>query len=201
MEERDLTYRVTVDEYGALRWTYRLDLRRNLTLFWMMLKIVGGIGLGLAAFAFAVGDLGNLPAWGLALIFLGGCVALGLLIYGLMLLVYRGVMRLHYVMTEETVSQIYSAKEQKVTDTLAAVALVAGLATGNAGQALGTSTRLHNSAQDSVCYFSWVRRIIECRESDLILLKKALLKTQVFVPPEDYDLVLDYIRTRAGKAQ
>ena len=199
MEEQNLANRVTVDENGVLHWTYPLDLRRNLTIFRMMLKITGAMGLAMGLIAMAMGNWGSVPGLVMGLIFLGGCVGVGLLIYGIMLLAYRGVMRLHFVMTDEFVAQVYSQAERNTTDTLAAVALVAGLATGHAGQALGTTTNLHNMSRNSKCFLSGVRRIIQRRDSDLLILKQAVFQSQVFVCPEDYDLVLEYIASRAGE--
>ena len=116
MDGKDLKYRVTVDENGALRWTYPLDLRRNRAVFSMMMKIIAAIGLAMGLFAMA----------------------------------------------------------------------------------LGTSTNLYNSTRNSTCYFSWVRRVVRCRENDLLVLKRAVFRSMIFVPPEDYDLVEDYIVSRAG---
>ncbi len=198
MEGQDLKYRVTVDENGALRWTYPLDLRRNRAVFSMMMKIIAAIGLAMGLFAMALGDWAGVPGWFMGLVFAGGFTAVGLLIYGIMLLAYRGVMPMHFVMTDELVTQVYTPKEQSTTDALAAVALVAGLATGHAGQALGTSTNLYNSTRNSTCYFSWVRRVVRRRENDLLVLKRAVFRSMIFVPPEDYDLVEDYIVSRAG---
>ena len=196
MEDRELERRVMVDEDGVVQWVYDVDMWHDPYIFAMVLKIMAWIGLGTGVFAMLLGNWGGVPGPVMGLIFFAGFIVLWLIIYVIWAMVVGGVSRQYYLMTDEFAMQTYSSRMHKTSDALSALVLVAGIATGRAGEALSKGTNLHNATQETRTYFSGVKRVIAKRDKNLIVLKNLITKLQLLVPPEDYDLVLEYIQSR-----
>ena len=197
MEDRERERRVTLDGDGVYRWTYYLDMWHDPFIFKTVLKIMFWIGLGAGAFAALLGDWGGVPGPVMGLIFLGGFVALWLMIYGIWALVAGGETRIFFAMNDECILQTsFTQKSRDVTDALSVLALAAGVATGRAGRALGATANLRSASRETPTYFSGVKGIVEQRDRGVIVLKNLVTRFRALVPEEDYDFVLEFIRAR-----
>ena len=195
MEQRELERRVRQSEDGAYCWTYFMDMWHDPYMFGMVMKIFFWIALGMGLVAMMMGDWGRTPGWVVGLIFFGGFLVLWPIIYVIWALCAHGVMRMFFVMTDDYVLQTaYTQKTRNVTDALEILTLVAGLATGHAGQAARTTTNVHNASREQPNYFSGVKGIVEQRDRNMIVLKNMITRARIPVPPEDYDFVLEHIR-------
>ena len=195
MEDRELERRVTQGEDGAYHWTYCLDMWHNPFIFKMGLKIMFWIGLGAGLFATALGNWGSVSGLVMGLIFFAGFILLWLLIYGIWGLCVHGETRIFFAMNDECILQTsFTEKSRDVTNALSVLALVAGVASGHAGQAMRTTANLQNASRDTPTYFSGVKGIVEQRDKGIIVLKNLVTRFRVLVPEEDYDFVLEHIR-------
>ena len=195
MEDREQERRVRLCEDGVYRWTYSIDMWHSAFIFGPVMKIFFWIALAIGLFVGMAGSWRSTPGWVMGLVFFGGTLVLWPLIYVIWALCARGVTRMFFVMDDECIAQTsYTQKARDVNSALTAVMLVAGVATGNTGRALGTATRVNRASQDSTTYFSGVKGIVEKRDREMIVLKNLITRCRLLVPPEDYDLVLNHVR-------
>ena len=197
MEDRELERRVTLGEDGVYQWTYFVDMWHDPVIFGMVMKIFFWISLGIGLLVAVMGNWGSVPGPVMGLIWFGGFLAIWPISYAIWALCARGETRIFFAMNDECVLQtMYTQKARNVNDALSMLALVAGVATGHAGQAMRTTTNLYNASRDTPTYFSGVKGIEERRDRNVIVLKNLISRFRLLVPAEDYDLVLEHVRSR-----
>ena len=193
---------IVKDEKGAYRWVYEFNLFTNPTILLTVLKIFLAIIAGVVVFLIALiaPDLvrGFADASDIASIFqIGGAMALllcgltlvGYVVYGLM---QGGKYCVVFTMDERGVTHKQLPKQFEKAQVVSALNIVAGLATGNPSQAgIGLIASTRNSITSD---FSAVRSIKGSRLLRVIKINEPYAKNQVYVDPEDYDFVYDFIR-------
>lgn len=193
---------IVKDEKGAYRWVYEFNLFTNPTILLTVLKIFLAIIAGVVVFLIALiaPDLvrGFADASDIASIFqIGGAMALllcgltlvGYVVYGLM---QGGKYCVVFTMDERGVTHKQLPKQFEKAQVVSALNIVAGLATGNPSQAgIGLIASTRNSITSD---FSAVRSIKGSRLLRVIRINEPYAKNQVYVDPEDYDFVYDFIR-------
>ena len=193
---------IVKDEKGAYRWVYEFNLFTNPTILLTVLKIFLAIVAGVVVFLIVLiaPDLvrGFADASDIASIFqIGGAMALllcgltlvGYVVYGLM---QGGKYCVVFTMDERGVTHKQLPKQFEKAQVVSALNIVAGLATGNPSQAgIGLIASTRNSITSD---FSAVRSIKGSRLLRVIKINEPYAKNQVYVDPEDYDFVYDFIR-------
>ena len=190
MEE--LTDRVQLCPDGKYRWTYEVNLYKNPSMFYDLMKVVGiSLGFVFAIMIFALisdgidwDSLMN-DLWGFMWVCVGFAV-LCLIGYLIWVRISGGRYAALFGMDEESVTHEQMPKTVKVGELIASV--------GDTNATLATS--VHAWKTD----FKDVRRVIPKPRRHLIKVNELLTKNRVYVDnKEDYEFVLDYIRQRCPR--
>ena len=201
MEDKDYKgkeIRLCMD--GKYRWVYELNMLTNPTIFWTVLKILGGIWLVLYVFMLSLGDFSSFwDAFRIFAYIMAGIVALSLMGYLVVVAMYRGKYVVLFEMDEKEVSHIQMPRQYQKAQVLGAITALAGMASGKpstAGAGILAATR-----NSSTSVFANVRKVKARRRLHLIKVNQLLNKNQVYVPDEDFDFVYDFIKSRCPNAK
>lgn len=207
---KETTTRVQLCEDGKYRWTYALNMYRNPAILVTVLKIVCGlfsvpviVELVRTAvsgdWAEAWGD--NLWASGLKIWLLIFILFffLSLLSYLIVALVYGGRYVVHFTLDEkhlvhETVGR--QARKGSNMGILTALVGAAAKSPTTAGAGLLAATKTTSTSD-----LAYVRRIKVRRAFDLIKVNQILGHNQAYVPAEDFDMVLAFLRKHCPNAK
>ena len=210
--------RITLFEDGIYRWSYDMDMWHNRYLLGLIIKILC-IALGIPTLFVAAMVLKNaLPVLergmtetmlfihgdllSLAIIsgIWVGSVILALIIYAICAAVMHGTWHLCFEMDESAVALVQSAETKARNSTLAAVAAVveiAALFAGKSNRSLhASSSALRTANESGTTSFDSVRRVRLHPDHDLIDLREFFGMNQIYVGPEDYSFVRDFILER-----
>lgn len=194
---------------GAYRWVYEYNLLTNPTILLTIGKVFLGIiiGFGALMLIMLVPDLvqGHAGAEDIAFSFqMTGIMLLVFLVliilgYGIFALMQGGKYCVMFTMDENSVTFTQMPKEMKLAEVVGLLNVIAGLAGGKPSQVgLGIATASRESMTST---FSAVRSIKGSRRLQVIKVNEPLAKNQVYVQPEDYDFVFDYIVSHCPDAQ
>ena len=202
--------RVTLCEDGAYRWSYEMDMWHNRYLLKLVIKVLSlvlGIPLVFVAAMVLKNALpllrqgvrgeqlmhlidGDLLSLGIIAAIFAGCLLLTLLIYAICALVKGGVYRLCFAMNEEGVVLVRSTASQNTLDALSAIASVADLFSSRPSNTASTIRTANASGKTA---FSLVRHVRQHPEWDVLDLREWFGMNQIYVRPEDYGFVRDFI--------
>ena len=188
---------------GKYRWAYEMNLLKNPTIFFTVLKVMM-ISIGIVWLFGLIIGLGDMKLdyflfWTkLSGIMLGVFVVLtiiGVLITAAIL----GKYVVLFEMDEMGVTHIQMPRQVKKAEVIGLItALVGAMAkrptTVGAGLLAASKTK-------STSVFANVRRVKARRRLNLIKVNQLLDKNQVYVPDEDFDFVYDFIKLRCTKAK
>ena len=192
--------RVTMCLDGKFRWVYEMSLFRNPTVLYTLIKvflIVVAI-MWLLSFFIGIGD-GVSEAAGNATMIAGVCLAiiipLCLIGYAVYALSVGGKYCVVFEMNEDGVLHAQQEQQAKKAGLLTDVGVLAGILAGNptlAGTSLlaRTNTSMYTDFPD-------VKIIRPARGRNTIYVNN----NQVYVPDEDFDMVLDFIRAHCPNAR
>ena len=197
--------RVRLCEDGKYRWTYPLDMMKNPSILFVVYKIFGillSIPLLISIIQAAVnGDWAR--AWDdsikIWLIVLAVFAVIIYLSYLIIVWVYGGKYVVHFTLDEE---QLVHEQERAQFDRarkIGIIAIIVGFFTkkpSTVGQGLFIASRATSTST-----LSKVRRIKPRRAWHLIKVNEGLEHNQVYVPKDDYDLVLDFLRQHCPNAK
>ena len=186
MSEQDFPPRVTLGEDGVYRWAYDMDMYGNRYLLSVLLKVFAAIGAaGYAFLLFLLGRDGRLNGRTalLALLPFLGFGALLTIGYYLAALIMHGHYRLQFAMNEESILLVRKESTQRLMDAAGALSALAG------GPGAGVDA-------SGFTQFSRVRGVREHPRYDALNLRCLTGANQIWIPPEDYDFVRDYILQR-----
>lgn len=206
----EFTDRVTLGEDGVYRWAYDMDMWHNRYLLKLVMKVLSlvlGIPLlflaamalksavpllrsGLPGEQLTLSIRGDLLALEIMAAIFAGCLLLTLLIYAICAFVKGGTYRLRFAMDEEGVDLVRSAASQNTLDALSAIAFIAELFSS---KPLNTATTIRTANASGKTAFSLVRRVRQHPECDVIDLREWFGMNQIYVRPEDYGFVRDFI--------
>lgn len=197
---------IVVDENGAYRWVYEYSLWRDPTVFMTILKVFGGVALGIIAFSMVIdlisGDWGYVDLGDrlrFAAIILGVSFGLAVLGYAIFALISGGSYCVMFTMDETSVENRPLAKELKRAEAIGALNVLLGLATRNVSQ-VGIGM-LAAGGNVMVSDFANVRSIQGYPRRGVIKVNEPLAKNQVYVEKEDYDWVYAFIRDHCPRAK
>ena len=190
---------------GKYRWKYEMNMLTNPMIFLTVLKVFGGVVIGLfLVFGFFLymihGDWEGL--WGMAkamLIVLA--IFFGLTILGVLLVAakYGGKYIVLFEMDEKGIVHMQEPKQFKKAQRLGAVTAMAGAAGGSLSTA-GTGM-LAASRNSSTSEFSKVRKVKPRRWLHVIKVNQLLNHNQIYVSKEDFDFVYDFIKSHCPKVK
>lgn len=200
---------IVKDEQGVYRWVYEFSLFKNPTILFTVLKVI----LGVAAVGLILLLVSTLPGLfngnsnsasitetlrfgGLLMLFFVGLTLVGYAVYAAM---QGGTYCVLFTMDEQGITHKQLPKQYKKSQVVSALNVLAGLATGSPSQVgMGIITATRDSIASS---FENVRSIKGSRALQVIKVNEPLAKNQVYVEPQDYDFVFDFIRSHCPNAQ
>lgn len=197
---------IAVDEDGVYRWVFEYSLWRDPTVFLTILKVFGGVGIGLVILM-TIFDLvdGN---WGIVdmadrlrfdAIILAICVGLAVVGYVVFALMQGGSYCVLFTMDDASVENRPLPKEMKKTEAIGALNVLMGLATGNPTQVgIGLTVASNDSMTSD---FANVRSIQGYPRRGVIKVNEPLAKNQVYVEKGDYEFVYGFICERCPNAK
>ena len=197
--------RVALCEDGKYRWTYPLDMLKNPSILFVLLKIFGillSIPLLIALIsAAAINDWqkiwdGFIKIW---LIVMVVFFVIILISYLIVVWMNGGKYVVNFTMDEKRlIHEQVPVQYERARKVGILAALVGIFAKRPAAAGAGA---LAASRDTSVSVFDKVRRIKPRRGQNLIKVNQSLERNQVYVPDEDFDFVLDFIRKHCPNAK
>lgn len=194
--------RVQLCPDGKYRWTISVNMYKNPAVYLTVCKIfaiLGGIALVAVYFGPLVrGDyaavLHDLKYWGIAVLVALAIITLAYLIVALM---YGGRYIVNFTMDENGISHEQILEQKKNARKIGAAVAGAGALTGNPGRlGQGAMVASHTAISSE---FVRVRSIRVLRRWHTIKINQPFAKNQVYTAPEDFDFVVDYIRSHCPK--
>ena len=197
--------RVSLCEDGKYRWTYPLDMLKNPSILFVLLKIFGillSIPLLIALISAAANNDwqkiwdGFIKIW---LIVMVVFFVIILISYLIVVWMNGGKYVVNFTMDEKRlIHEQVPVQYQRVRKVGLLAALVGIFAKRPAAAGAGA---LAASRDTSVSVFDKVRRVKPRRGQNLIKVNQSLERNQVYVPDEDFDFVLDFIRKHCPNAK
>lgn len=196
--------RVRLCTDGKYRWTYPMNMLTNPTVYFTVCKIFGGLG-AIAFIATYISDIfsGNfanmiedLKWWGVAILVF-------LVISGISYLIvaaqYGGKYIVNFTMDENGIKHEQIPAQKKKAGNIGAVLAVTGALTGNVGRTgQGILTAAHTTLASD---FKVVRSIKAQRRWNTIKVNEPFANNQIYTTKEDFDFVLDFIRSHCPKVK
>lgn len=196
--------RVKLCSDGKYRWTASLNLLKNPTVYFTVCKIFGIIGL----VAFLTAYIGpafrgefavighELKYWGIVVL---AFLVISALAYLIVAAIYGGKYIVRFTMDENGLLHEQVEAQKKKARAMGGVVGAAGVLTGNPGRAgQGAFVAAHTSLSSD---FSKVRSIKAYPRQAFIKVNSPLSKNQVYTDPEDFDFVLDYIKSHCSNTK
>ena len=197
--------RVALCEDGKYRWTYPLDMLKNPSILFVLLKIFGillSIPLLIALISAAANNDwqkiwdGFIKIW---LIVMVVFFVIILISYLIVVWMNGGKYVVNFTMDEKRLIHeqvpVQYERARKVGLLAAIVGIFAKRPVAAGAGALAASRNT------SVSVFDKVRRVKPRRGQNLIMVNQSLERNQVYVPDEDFDFVLDFIRKHCPNAK
>ena len=197
--------RVALCEDGKYRWTYPLDMLKNPSILFVLLKIFGillSIPLLIALISAAANNDwqkiwdGFIKIW---LIVMVVFFVIILISYLIVVWMNGGKYVVNFTMDEKRlIHEQVPVQYDRARKVGLLAALVGIFAKRPAAAGAGA---LAASRDTSISVFDKVRRVKPRRGQNLIKVNQSLERNQVYVPDEDFDFVLDFIRKHCPNAK
>ncbi len=201
MKESEVESRVTLCPDSKYRWTYEVNLYKNMSMFYDLMKVMGiGIGFVFAIMIFVVikndmdWDSFVTTLWTFLWVVVGLTV-LFLLGYWIWAAINGGRYAALFVMDEEGVSHVQMPKTVKRAEMIGAIGMMVGAASSDITPEASSILAASSTAWKSE--FKNVRKVIAVRQRQLIKVNELLTKNRIYVESRsDYEFVLEYILQR-----
>jgi len=186
---------------GKLRWVYDLNLYKNPTILFLVLKIFFWICFGIWLLIVILELFNSFNVWSniwkltkFAVILTAGWLLFCTVCYYLYALVMGGNYCVLFEMDNEGIMHKQMRNGVKRAKILGAITAMGGIATGNyntmgAGILAATKSSMYSS-------FKGVKSIEVFRSRNVIKVNSSLNYNQVYAENKDFDFVLDYILKR-----
>lgn len=203
--------RVRLCEDGKYRWTYEFNMLRNPAIILVVYKIFGiPLSLPFLINVISLASKGELQKewndrlWSgsnpkIWLVVMAVFAVIILIAYLIVAWTYGGRYIVHFTMDEKEIIHEQEAVQFDRARKLAFVTFLVGMFAKKPGM-MGQGM-LIASKSTSTSDFANVRRIKPRRLMELIKVNKLLDRNQVYVPKEDFDFVLNYIRQHCTNAK
>lgn len=191
---------------GKLRWTYELKLFKNPVLFILCTKIFLCILAGIWIFINII-CLDDSNYWPDRFLSIGKVFLIAIpcvmLLVGISYLIYAAIMGGSYCavfeMDENGINHIQMPKQYKKAQVIGLITTLVGALSGNMSAA--GAGLLSMGRQSMYSEFASTRRIKAIRRQNTIKVNGALMHNQIYVPPGDFDFVLNYMTSRCPRAK
>jgi len=194
--------RVRLCTDGKYRWTYPMNMLKNPSIFITVCRLFGSIALVGYILMYAGpifrGEfdriLSDLKWWGVAvLVFL----AIAFVAYLIVASQYGWKYIVQFTMDENGITHEQIPAQKKVARKIGKTVAGAGVLSGNIGRVgQGAMIANHTSLSSD---FKVVRSVRPSRRWNTIRVNEPFAKNQVYTTSEDFDFVLDYIRSHCPK--
>ena len=190
---------------GKYRWVYEMNMLTNPTIFLTVFKIFFYIILaGWLVFGFFLYVIhGDWPGfWGMgkalliALAVMAVLTALGVLVLAA---IYGGKYVVLFEMDEQEIKHTQLPKQFQKAQAVSVLAALVGISAKK--PAMVGAGMLTSGKNTSTSEFKHVRRVKARRLLHLIKVNQLLNKNQIYVPEEDFDFVLAFIRSHCPNAK
>ena len=196
---------VTLCDDGKYRWIYAMNMWKNPTILFLILKIFYGI--------FAVGGVLLVimsltqPAYegklwenlGYFLIFVAFFTVLILIAYSIVAAMYGGKYIILFTMDEQGITHEQVKEQARKARKLGALTAAVGAGRGSLSMmGLGASVAARTSMSS---VFSMVRSVKAYKWRNVIKIREILSNNQVYARDEDFDFVLQYIREHCPRVK
>lgn len=203
--------RVRLCQDGKYRWTYKFPMLKNPAIILVVYKIFGVLlCIPFVIHVISLASDGTLhSAWNerlwsgsnpkIWLMLMALFFVIILVSYLILSWLYGGKFIVHFTMDETQIIHEQDPVQFKHAKKIGLLTALVGLFTKKpamAGQGMVVASRSVSTSD-----FAGVRRIKPRRFLELIKVNKLLDRNQVYVPKEDFDFVLDYIRNHCPKAK
>lgn len=192
------------DENGTYAWRATLDLKTNQTMLILTAKIIGIIMGSLFAIFVVIAEMSSLgPEQYRMLIAI--CVPIAIFVAVVAILAYLGyaaaigwTYRSDVLMDETGIICRPAPKEDSIAKGVATGAAVAAALAGSYGV---TAAGIAATNTEAASKFASVRKVKGIRKQCCIKVSQPLLYNQVYVAPQDYDFVYQFISGHCPKAK
>ena len=204
-ERRQAGSRVVRGKDGVYRWVYEMPMLKNPTILFTVWKVLGMAICVPALLALVVGlfrgeGLDAFAAAGQVLLIGGGIFfVLSLPAYLIVAARYGWKYVVLFEMDDEGVSHIQTASQVKKAQAMGLLTTLVGMAARNP-TAMGSGL-LAGSRSSLYTDFARVRSVKACPRRHLIKVNAPFSKNQVYVEPEDFQFVLEFIAARCPGAK
>jgi len=197
--------RVALCEDGKYRWTYPLDMLKNPSILFVLLKIFGillSIPLLIALISAAANNDwqkiwdGFIKIW---LIVMVVFFVIILISYLIVVWMNGGKYVVNFTMDEKRLIHEQVPVQYERARKVGLLAVLVGIFAKR--PAAAGAGALAASRDTSISVFDKVRRVKPRRGQNLIKVNQSLERNQVYVPDEDFDFVLDFIRKHCPNAK
>ncbi len=201
----EVTNRIQWCSDGVYRWTYEVNLFKNASVFFDVVKVIGlslSLVYGMMIIVGIFQTDNKEVVWTMTLVFF--CIALGLLLlciigYWIWAACNGGRYAALFEMDEKSITHYQMEKHVKRQQLISGIGVLVGLATGKPG-VIGNSL-LAASVNKWKSDFASVRKVKAVRRRDLIKVSELFLKNRIYVDPEDYNFVFDFILQHCPRIQ
>ena len=187
---------------GKYRWVYEMNLFKDLTVFWIVLKIFGGIILAMGIIDFFIqlfGDHDYKSVLFLVGIMLGIFIVLSILGYVVYAAMNGGKYCVVFTMDDEGILHEQQAKQAKKAELVADLLVLAGALAGNLTTiGMGLSSARRTSMYTS---FAGTKKLIANAKKGRININATLDRNIVYCDDSDFNFVWNYIKSRCTGAQ
>lgn len=196
---------VTLCDDGKYRWIYAMNMWKNPSILFVVLKIFYGI--------FAVGGIFvvimslTLPAYkeelwqnlGYFMLFVGFFTILILFAYSVVAAMYGGKYIVLFTMDEDGITHEQIPEQAKKAKKLGALTAAVGAGRGNLSMmGLGASVAARTSMFSD---FKIVRSVKAYKWRNVIKVREVLSNNQVYARDEDFDFVYNYIKDHCPRVK
>lgn len=184
---------------GKYRWVYEMGMFTNPTIFWTVLKVLGGVWIAIWIVEVLVRGFEDfLPSLKVFAIVMAVIVVISFLGYLVVAIMYGGKYVVLFEMDEKEVSHIQMPRQYKKAQVMGWITAMAGLSSGSLSTAGAGMLAASKSSSTSV--LANVCKVKAYRRRHLIKVNQLLNKNQVYALDEDFDFVYNFLKSYCPNA-
>lgn len=184
---------------GKYRWVYEMGMFTNPTIFWTVLKVLGGVWIAIWIVEVLVRGFEDfLPSLKVFAIVMAVIVVISFLGYLVVAIMYGGKYVVLFEMDEKEVSHIQMPRQYKKAQVMGWITAMAGLSSGSLSTA--GAGMLAASKNSSTSVLANVRKVKAYRRRHLIKVNQLLNKNQVYASDADFDFVYNFLKSYCPNA-
>lgn len=184
---------------GKYRWVYEMGMFTNPTIFWTVLKVLGGVWIAIWIVEVLVRGFEDfLPSLKMFAIVMAVIVVISFLGYLVVAIMYGGKYVVLFEMDEKEVCHIQMPRQYKKAQVMGWITAMAGLSSGSLSTAGAGMLAASKSSSTSV--LANVRKVKAYRRRHLIKVNQLLNKNQVYASDADFDFVYNFLKSHCPNA-